>query len=239
MEKLEAGARRLGLALSEEQVGLFEAYYEALMRWNRRINLTGITDRDEVQVKHFVDSLAITLALDGVFWAGGSFGLLDVGTGAGMPGIALKIAYPRARLVLVDSVAKKTAFLQEVVGQLGLQGVEVVTRRAEELAHLGGYREGFDLVVCRAVGSLATVAELMLPFCVTGGLAVSPRKGDTEGEVARAGKAIDVLGGRLRAVRDVGVDGLEGHVLVIMEKAAATPAAFPRRPGVPAKRPLR
>ncbi len=156
-----------------------------------------------------------------------------------MPGIPLKIVYSPARLVLVDSVAKKTAFLRHVVGELGLQGVEVITRRAEEMAHLGEYRESFDLVVCRAVAALATVAELTLPFCRIGGLAVAPKKGDIEQELARAGAATAVLGGRLRGVREVNIEGLEEHVLVVLEKTAATPAAYPRRPGMPAKRPLR
>ncbi len=194
---------------------------------------------EEVQVRHFVDSLTIALVLDEVPWAGGSFALLDIGTGAGMPGIPLKIACPRARLVLVDSVAKKTAFLRHVVHELGLPGVEVVTRRAEELAHLGEYREGFDLVVCRAVAALATVVELTLPFCRIGGLAVAPKKGDIGRELDQAAAATAVLGGRLRGVREVNIKGLDGHVLVVLEKTAATPAAYPRRPGIPAKRPLR
>lgn len=239
LEKLEEGARRLGLALTGDQVRQFQAYYEALVQWNRRVNLTSITGCEEVQVRHFVDSLTITMALDGVPWAGGRFALLDIGTGAGMPGIPLKIACPQARLVLVDSVAKKTAFLRHVVGELGLQGVEVITRRAEEMAHLGEYRESFDLVVCRAVAALATVAELTLPFCRIGGLAVAPKKGDIEQELARAGAATAVLGGRLRGIREVNVEGLEDHVLVVLEKTAATPAAYPRRPGIPARRPLR
>ncbi len=238
MEKLEEGSRRLGLELTADQVRQFEAYYDSLVRWNRRVNLTGITDRDEAQVRHFVDSLTVTLALEGAPWAGDGFALLDVGTGAGMPGIPLKVVYPRARLVLLDSVAKKTAFLREVVGELGLEGVEVVTRRAEELAHLARYRESFDLVVCRAVGSLATVAELMLPFCRKGGLAVVHKKGDMERELGQAEAAANVLGGRLRGVREVNIEGLEQHVLVVLEKTAATPAAYPRRTGMPAKRPL-
>ncbi len=238
-ERLEEGARRLGLSLTGDQVRQFQAYHESLVEWNRRVNLTAITDRTQVQVRHFLDSLTITLALDGLPWAGGGFALLDIGSGAGLPGIPLKIVYPLARLVLVDSVGKKTAFLRHIVAQLGLTRVEVVTRRAEEMAHLAGYRESFDLVVCRAVGGLATVAELTLPFCRMGGLAVAPRKGAIEPELAGARTAVGLLGGRLKEVIPVGIEGLEGHVLVVLEKMTATPAAYPRRPGLPAKRPLR
>ncbi len=220
-------------------MGQFQAYYESLIEWNRRVNLTAITDHEGVQIRHFVDSLTITLALDGVPWAKAGFALLDIGTGAGMPGIPMKIIYPRARLVLVDSVAKKTAFLRHLVGELGLEGVEVLTARAEEMAHHNEYRASFDLVVCRAVGGLATLAELTLAFCRMGGLVVAPKKGDIEAELNGAVPALAVLGGRLRAVREVNLKGLEGHVLVVMEKVAETPAAYPRRPGLPAKRPLR
>ncbi len=239
LEKLEEGARHLGLTLTPEQVHQFQAYFESLVEWNRRVNLTAITDPEAVQVRHFLDSLTITLALEGLPWAGSGFALLDIGSGAGMPGIPLKIVYPLARLVLVDSVAKKTAFLTHVVAQLALPGVEVVTRRAEEMAHRPEYRESFDLVVCRAVAGLATLAELTLPFCRLGGVVVAPKKGGIEAELAAARPAVDLLGGRLRGIRPVDVEGLEQHVLVIMEKTAATPAAYPRRPGLPAKRPLR
>lgn len=239
MRRLNEGARRLGLALTGEQVRQFQAYHESLIEWNSRVNLTGITDGEEVQVRHFLDSLTITLALEGLPWAGGGFALLDIGSGAGLPGIPLRIACPAARLVLVDSVAKKTAFLRHIVAELALPGVEVVTRRAEEMAHQAEYRESFELVVCRAVGGLATVAELTLPFCRVGGVAVAPKKGGIEAELAAAGPAMALLGGRLRGVREVNLEGLEQHVLVIMEKTAATPAAYPRRPGIPAKRPLR
>ena len=238
MEKLVEGARQLALPLTEHQLEQFQTYYEHLVEWNRRVNLTAITDYEEVQVKHFVDSLTIVLALEGSAWVNGTFGLLDIGTGAGMPGIPLKIVHPGARLVLLDSVAKKTAFLQHIVRELGLEGVEILTQRAEEIAHLPDYRERFDLVVCRAVSQLATVAELTLPFCRIGGLAVISKKDGIERELTHANAAVDILGGKLRTIREVTVKGLEQHILVVLEKTSITPPAYPRRPGIPAKRPL-
>ena len=239
MDKLVEGARQLSLPLTEHQLELFQTYYEQLVEWNRRVNLTGITDYDEVQLKHFVDSLTITLALQGPAWANGDFALLDIGTGAGMPGIPLKLVYPGARLVLLDSIAKKTAFLRHIVVELGLQGVEILTQRAEDIAHLTDHRESFDLVVCRAVSQLATVAELTLPFCRIGGLAVIPKKDGVEHELSEAKGAMDILGGKLKTVQQVTIGGLEQHLLVVLEKTSMTPPTYPRRPGIPTKRPLR
>ncbi len=239
MDKLVEGARQIGIPLTGHQLQLFQTYYEQLVEWNRRVNLTGITDYQEVQVKHFVDSLTITLALKGIPWANGNLSMLDIGTGAGMPGIPLKIVHPGARLLLLDSIAKKTAFLRHIVGELGLEGVEILTQRAEEIGHLTDYRESFDLVVCRAVSQLATVAELTLPFCRIGGLAVIPKKAGIESELSQADGAIGLLGGKLKIVHEVNVRGLEQHVLVVLEKTSPTPVAYPRRSGIPAKRPLR
>jgi len=238
MDKLVAGARQLGLPLTESQLNQFQTYYEQLVDWNRRVNLTGITDYEEVQVKHFVDSLSIVLAIEGADWADGNFALLDIGTGAGMPGIPLKLVYPRAKLVLLDSIAKKTAFLRHIVVELGLQGVEILTQRAEEIGPLPKYRESFDLVVCRAVSQLATVAELTLPFCRIGGLAVIPKKEGFEAELSQANAAIGILGGKFKTLQQVTIRGLEQHLLVVLEKTSPTPVTYPRRPGIPTKRPL-
>jgi 16S rRNA (guanine527-N7)-methyltransferase len=239
MDRLVEEARQLSLPLSEHQLQQFQTYYDQLVDWNRKVNLTAIMGYEEIQVKHFTDSLSIILTLEGSKWADGNFALLDIGTGAGMPGIPLKIAHPRARLVLLDSVAKKTAFLQHVVGELGMEGVEILTQRAEETGHLAEYREAFDLVVCRAVSQLATVAELTLPFCRIGGLTVIPKKESIERELSQANRAMGILGGHLKTVRQVPIKGLEQHLLVVLEKTSPTPPAYPRRPGIPAKRPLR
>jgi 16S rRNA (guanine527-N7)-methyltransferase len=238
MEKLVQGAMQLGLALSTEQACQFQLYYEELVEWNKRINLTAITGYDEVQIKHFLDSLTLVPALDDMPWAKGDFALLDVATGAGIPGIPMKVFLPRIRLVLLDSVAKKTAFLKHVVGRLGLEHVEVATGRAEEVAHQSDYREKFDLVVSRALSKLSTAAELTLPFCRQGGFFIAQKKGPIEEELNRAARAIDVLGGKVKEVRKVELALLEGRCLVIVEKVSPTPERYPRRTGVPAKRPL-
>lgn len=236
MERLVRGAERLGLSLSPQQAEQFEAYYRLLMEWNRRINLTAIVDYDQVQTRHFLDSLTVILALPPL---GPDFRLLDVGTGAGLPGLPLKILFPQVRLVLLDSVAKKTAFLSHVVAELGLKDVEVITSRAEELGHRPGYRENFSAVLSRAVAPLTTLVELALPFCKQGGLFIAQKGREIEAEINRASKAIDILGGRLREVREIALEELGGErLLVVIEKVAPTPSRYPRRPGVPSHRPL-
>ena len=234
MEKLIAGAQKLGLSLTTEQVTLFQTYYEELIRWNRRVNLTAIVDYEEVQIKHFLDSLTIAPLINE------SCRLLDVGTGAGFPGVSLKIVFPDIAVTLVESVKKKAAFLDHLVDCLGLDGVEVIAERAETLAHDERHRERFDVAVSRGVADLATLAELTLPFCVVGGIAVAMKKGDIEDEISGASKAIDVLGGRLREVRPVELAEFAGEArsLVIIEKCSPTPQRYPRRPGIPKKRPL-
>jgi 16S rRNA (guanine527-N7)-methyltransferase len=238
MEKLIQGAEQLGLVLSTEQVRQFQLYSEELVEWNQRINLTAITGYDEVQLRHFLDSLTLVPALRDMPWAKGDFALLDVGTGAGMPGIPIKVFLPRIRLVLLDSVAKKAAFLKHVVGKLGLEHVEVVTGRAEEVAHQPDYREKFELVVSRALSKLSTAAELTLPFCRQGGFFIAQKKGPIKEELSQAAAAIDILGGKVKEVRKVNLELLEERSLVIVGKVSATPERYPRRTGVPTKRPL-
>ena len=238
LETLFRGAKQLGLSLTPKQTQQFQLYYEELVAWNKRANLTAITDYEEVQLKHFLDSLTLVPAFEDMSWSTGDFLLLDVGTGAGMPGVPLKILLPKVRLVLLESVAKKTAFLQHLVNYLNLARVEVLTGRAEDMAHQGSYRERFDLVLSRAVGRLSTIAELTLPFCREGGLFIAPKKGQIEEELSQAAKAIDALGGKLKEVKKVELELLEQRFLVIIEKVSPTPQRYPRRAGMPAKRPL-
>lgn len=235
MERLISGAQRLGLFLTPEQVARFQVYYEELIRWNRRVNLTAIVDYEEVQLKHFLDSLTITLALKGL-----PSHLLDIGTGAGFPGVPLKILYPRISLTLVDSVHKKAAFLHHLLARLDLEGVAVLAERAEHLAHDERYRQRFDIVLSRGVAKLATLAELTLPFCALGGAFIALKKGEVDGEIAAAARAIDILGGRLRDVKRVSLEEFEKEerVLVIIDKLTPTPQRYPRRPGSPQKHPL-
>jgi len=234
VERLIDGAQRLGLYLTPEQVACFQLYYEELIRWNRRVNLTAIVDYEEVQLKHFLDSLTVTLALEGL-----PSRALDIGTGAGLPGVPLKILYPDIRLTLVDSVHKKAAFLHHLIDRLGIEGVEVLAERAEHLAHDERYRQRFDLVLSRGVAKLNTLAELALPFCSLGGVFIAMKKGEIDAEVAAATQAIDVLGGQLREVKRIRLEEPEDErALVIIDKVNMTPQRYPRRPGIPWKRPL-
>lgn len=236
MKRLIAAGKSLGLHLTPGQVERFETYYQELILWNRKVNLTTIVDYEEVQVKHFLDSLTIVLAVEDMSCP---LRLLDLGAGAGFPGVPLKIVFPDIHLVLLDSVGKKTGFLRHLVARLGLDRVEVLTARAEDLAPEGRYREQFDLVVSRAVAQLPTLVELALPFCALGGSFIAQKKGGIEAEIEQATRAIAVMGGRLREVMGVKLEELgEERALVIVDKLSPTPDGYPRRAGIPAKRPL-
>ncbi|MBI4201150.1 MAG: 16S rRNA (guanine(527)-N(7))-methyltransferase RsmG [Chloroflexi bacterium] len=234
---LISGVQRLGYVLTPEQVEQFRAYQRQLLDWGRRVNLTAITEPGEVERLHFLDSLAVALALPEQVHAHGL--VCDVGSGAGFPGVPLKILFPGMRLTLIDSVSRKTSFLSALVESLGLQGVDVLTGRGEDLAHDSALRESFDAVVARAVAPLRVLSELTLPFCRVGGSAILQKKGDVRQEVLDAARAMIALGGRLVAVMAVPAEVLPGErALVVVEKVAPTPDQYPRRAGIPAKRPL-
>ncbi len=237
MEILALGAAQLGLALTPRQLDQFEAYNHELALWNQRVNLTSITRYPEVQSRHFVDSLTVCLAFPGGMAQ--QLRIVDVGTGAGFPGLPLKLVFPDIQLSLVESVGKKARFLEHLVATLGLAGVEVHTARAEELAHRPELRETFDLAVSRGVASVPVLLEYTLPFCCLGGRVALLKHGGIEDELSGATPALDLLGGRLEKVHPVRVTGLAGgRVVVAFEKVYSTPAKYPRRPGMPAKRPL-
>jgi 16S rRNA (guanine527-N7)-methyltransferase len=232
----------LGIPLDPEQLGAFETYYETLLAWNARINLTRITDYEEVQVKHFLDSLSCLAAVqhvEGVSADLDGWGVIDVGSGAGFPGMPLKIAFPALSLTLLEATGKKVEFLQELIERLGLEGVTLVKARAEEVGQDPNHREGYDLALARALAEMSTLAELTLPLVRVGGMVIAQKGEDPLAEVESAERAIAILGGQVREVLSVTVPGLEAaRHLVILEKTAATPSRYPRRPGMPNKRPL-
>lgn len=237
MELLATGVAELGLTLSDVQLARFETYFHELTDWNQRMSLTAITDYEEVQVKHFLDSLTLVLAAEPISLA--HCRVIDIGTGAGLPGLALKILSPDISLTLADSVGKKTRFLQHLVHTLGLSEVDVHTGRAEDLARRPDLRESFDLVLARGVARLRVLAEYTLPFCKVGGRVVAWKSGSIDAELAQAESAIAALGGQEKKVHPVDITGLkDGRVLVVLYKMRPTPDEFPRRVGIPAKRPL-
>ena len=237
MQLLERGARALGLRLTPPQIDKFDTYFRELASWNRRTNLTAIVEPRDVQIKHFLDSLTVCMVLPEATRARGR--LLDVGSGGGFPGLPLKLVFPGLSVALLDSVGKKTGFLNHLVERLDLQGVEVLTGRAEDLALSPDLREGFDLVVSRGVANMRVLMEITLPFCRVGGSVVTLKKGDLDREVVASLHAMEVLGGRVREMRGVDVEELrDGRVLVVVDKVKPTPAKYPRRPGLPAKHPL-
>jgi len=238
MKYLNSGAAHLGLKLSSTQLEQFYTYYQELLEWNRKINLTSITEFRDVQLKHFLDSLTVTLALK-LPTTGEGWRLIDVGTGAGFPGLPLKIAFPAIKLVLLEATSKKAAFLRHLRQKLGLGDVEIVVGRAEDVAHKAKYREQFNVVLSRAVATLPVLVELTLPFCAVGGSTIVQKKGDIDTEVSQAAKAVAILGGRQPRVKRIELEELaDDRFLIIIDKVAPTPAKYPRRPGIPAKRPI-
>ncbi len=241
MELLKNGATDLGVALSDQQLDQFETYFHELADWNKRANLTAIIEYEAVQVKHFLDSLTVWLTAGDVL-AGSTdtpVRVMDVGSGAGLPGLALKIAFPDIELALVESVAKKTAFMRHVVETLELDGVSVYTGRAEELARGKDLRDGFDLVVVRALAKLPLLLEFGLPFCKTGGSLVALKHGGDGTEQDEAANALSELNGFIERVSTVRLEGLtDDRVVISVKKTAPTPSRYPRAVGVPGKRPL-
>jgi len=239
MKKLIEGAGKLGIELNARQVKQFELYYQELIEWNKKINLTAITDYSSVQVKHFLDSLTVTLALTGKEVERPDFNIIDIGTGAGFPGVPLKILLPQPRLVLIEPTTKKTAFLRHIINKLELENIEILNSGAEEAAHLSLYREQFALVLSRAVALLPALVELTLPFCRIGGRFIAQKKGDIDREVDRAGKAITALGGKLDQIKRIELSEFaDVRYLVIVDKIYPTQNKYPRRPGLPRRRPI-
>jgi 16S rRNA (guanine527-N7)-methyltransferase len=238
MDLLTAGARELNITLANHQLTAFETCYRELVDWNQRFNLTAITDREGVLVRHFLDSLSCLKALPQADLAAGAR-VIDVGTGAGFPGLPLKIICPAMRLTLLEATGKKVTYLEHVVDALGLAGVEVIHGRAEELGRDATHRERYDWALARAVADMPALAEYLLPLVRVGGAVLAQKGEGAAAEVHKADAAIVTLGGRVRQLVPVELRGLaETRYLVVMDKVASTPEKYPRRPGMPQKRPL-
>ena len=240
MQRLVGGAQALGLSLTLEQQALFQRYHEELVAWNEKFNLTAITDYEQVQIRHFLDSLSCLLADEARLALNQpNSRAIDVGSGAGFPGIPLKIVCPGLRLTLLEATGKKVAFLEHLIQALGLPRTSAIKARAEELAREPAHRGRYDLALARAVADLPVVVEYALPFCRLGGWLVAQKGEAGPAEAWRAESSIHLLGGELRRVLPVELAGLpEDRSLVVIEKVSPTPEAYPRRPGMPRKRPL-
>lgn len=240
MALLREGARELGLDLTVAEVACFETFARELVDWNQRMNLTAIVAPEEIQTRHFLDSLTTLAALPEKFRNGSTPAkLIDVGTGAGFPGIPLAIVRPNLKVALNDATQKKCRFLEHVVAALQIPNAEVVCGRSEELAQRPDQRERYDVAVARAVAPLATLVELCLPFVRVGGWLIAPKKLGIESEVVGGVRAVKTLGGILRPAVTVRVPVLnEERQLLVVEKVKPTPKSYPRRPGTPAKAPL-
>jgi 16S rRNA (guanine527-N7)-methyltransferase len=241
---LREGAAALGVPLSATQIAQFAAYYRLLVEWNDRFNLTAITAVDEVQTKHFLDSLAGWPVIAQEVGVSGTalarpLHMADIGTGAGFPGLPLKIAVPRLKLTLVDGTGKKVAFLRQVVEALELRNVEVVQGRAEELGQQPAFRGQFDLVTARAVAPLSTLAEYVLPLVRREGLAVLYKGAQAGQEFMEARRAVEVLGGETVRMAPVQVPSLEEKRFVLLiRKTQPTPKQYPRGQGLARKQPI-
>ena len=231
----EQKLNELGVTLTEKQNQQFLKFYELLVEWNKVMNLTGITEYEEVNEKHFVDSLSIVKALD----LSNVNTVIDVGTGAGFPGIPLKIAFPHLKIVLLDSLNKRIQFLNTVIDELGLENIETIHGRAEDFAKKPEYRESFDLCVSRAVANLATLSEYCLPYVNVSGMFIPYKSGEIDEEVQQAKKAIHLLGGKTENVIKFQLPGSEiGRSFVKIRKTQNTSKKFPRKAGLPVKEPL-
>ena len=206
-----------------------------LTEWNQKISLTSITNPDEVRIKHFLDSLSCDLILSGRAWAS----VIDVGTGGGFPGLPLKLLYPEMQLVLADSVAKKTSFLSQVVQELSLDGVTVLTERAEALGQMPEHRQQYDVALARAVAGLPVLVEYLLPLVKVGGIMLAQKGKKAIKELAEADNAITIMGGKALPPVEVALpDTPEKRYFLVIEKISPTPEKYPRRVGIPTKRPL-
>lgn len=237
MDKLiKSAAASIGVELSDLQVDQFVKYYKILIEWNSFMNLTGITEYEEVVLKHFVDSLALCKSMNVTKISS----LIDIGTGAGFPGIPLKIAYPHLKVTLLDSLKKRIKFLNEVVMQLGLEEVETIHGRAEDFAKPSMKRESYDVCVSRAVANLASLSEYCLPYVKVGGYFVPYKSGKVDEELEESKKAVFLLGGKIEEEVKFNLpDSDISRSLIKIKKVSATPKKYPRKSGLATKEPIK
>lgn len=229
-------AKEIGINLTDLQVDQFDKFYQMMVEWNKVMNLTGITEYGEVVEKHFIDSLSIVKIID----INEVSAIIDVGTGAGFPGIPLKIAFPHLKITLLDSLNKRIKFLNEVINETGLDNISTIHGRAEDFAKQDEYREQFDLCVSRAVANLATLSEYCLPYVKVGGKFVSYKSGEIDEEVENSKTAVKVLGGKISKIEKFQLQGTDiGRSFVEIKKVKNTGKKFPRKAGLPAKEPIK
>ena len=237
-DMLEKQCEELEILLSDNQKEQFFRYYEMLIEWNKVMNLTAITEISDVITKHFVDSLLLVKAIPSIKES--PYYCIDVGTGAGFPGIPLKIAFPQLKFVLLDSLNKRVGFLNAVINELRLENITAVHGRAEDLAHNAEYRESFDLCVSRAVANMSTLSEYCLPFVKTGGLFIPYKSGKIEEEKNTAVSAINKLGGNMESVISLLLPGSDvERTFIPVKKVKVTQKKYPRKAGLPSKEPLK
>jgi 16S rRNA (guanine527-N7)-methyltransferase len=238
MRVLTEGAKRLRLGLSPGQLAAFRTHMEEMEAARPRLRLTSITDPEAVQRRHFLEPLALLVALEEMGPLADT--AIDIGSGAGFPGLPIKIARPGLALTLLEAHRRRAAFLQRLIQRLGLKNVAVINSRAEELAHDPAHREAYELALARAVAPLPVLIELALPFLKIGGLLAAPKGSGARREAQQAVAALRTCGGLLESLHPLDILGAEtAPTLVVMRKTSSTPERFPRRPGIPAKRPLR
>ena len=233
-ERMQEKSRVLGIDFSVKQIEQFFDYMNLLIEWNEKMNLTAIIEPEEIILKHFIDSITILKEIED------NSKVVDVGTGAGFPGIPLSIMNNTLKITLVDSLNKRLIFLQEVINKLGLKNIEIIHARAEEFGQNKKYRENFDVSTSRAVANLSTLSEYLIPLVKVGGKIVSMKAADAHEEIKDAQKAIEVLGGNVEKIEEFNLPQSDiGRTVIIIRKNKQTPNKYPRKPGTPSKEPIK
>lgn len=232
--KMKENEKYLKISFSVEQLEQFFVYMNLLIEWNEKMNLTAIVEPNEIILKHFIDSITILKEIDN------NSKIIDVGTGAGFPGVPLSIMNPTLKITLADSLNKRLIFLQEVVNQLGVRNIEIIHARAEELGQSKKYREDFDVATSRAVANLSTLSEYLIPLVKKGGKIISMKAGGAQEEIETAKKAIKILGGRIERIEEFKLPQTEiDRTIILIKKEERTPNKYPRKAGIPNKDPIK